>query len=93
MSILDLFRSTENKKVRQFETRLDEIETQMRLIRMEWNEAYDKVAHALDRVAKRWNRINIENQADQRGDAKQSQIGGLSTADLWKIARDRGMVR
>jgi hypothetical protein len=92
MGLLDLFKSTENKKIKLFETRLDEMETQMRLIRMEWQEAYDKVHHALDRVAKRWNRLQDENNGNLLTAGKQG--GQPATVEqLWAIARQKGMLR
>jgi len=93
MGFLDLFRRSPVPTTKEFSSRLDEIESQMRLLRMEWQETYDKVHHALDRVVKRWNRSqeapgNVNQQTD--GDQKPVQ---MDLGELWKIARSRGMVR
>lgn len=90
MGLLDLFKSRENKRISEFATRLDEIESQIRLLRMEWNESYDKIHHALDRVSKRWTRIHSTAQEDNGGDQKPAN---QTVEDLWKLARSRGMVR
>lgn len=92
MGILDLFKSAENKKLTQTLTRLDQVEHDLRLIRLEWQEAYDKIHHALDRVGKRWQRLSAENSQPNNGQDL-AQKKAVTTEDLWRIARERGMVR
>jgi hypothetical protein len=92
MGFLALFKSPENKKLTQALARLDEVEHQIRLVRLEWQESYDKIHHALDRVGKRWSRALAENSVPNNG-AKNAPVSPTSTEDLWKIARERGMVR
>jgi len=92
MGFLDLFKSKENRKIKQFDARLDEIETQMRLMRLEWQESYDKIHHALDRVGKRWSRITEKSNGSSNGDEK-TVTTTQTVENLWKIARERGLVR
>lgn len=92
MGLLDLFKTKDSVKIRQFGQRLDEIESQMKLLRLEWGEAYDKVHHALDRVAKRWTRLHSENNGSAGSDPKEA-TEPVSVEKLWQIARQRGMVR
>jgi len=89
MGFLDLFRSPPNKKINEFNTRLDALEHEMRLMRLEWQESYDKIHHALDRVGKRWQRLTAPNNGSDETVPKQA----VTTEDLWKIARQRGLLR
>lgn len=92
MGILDLFKSAENKKLTLALSRLDQVEHDLRLIRLEWQESYDKIHHALDRVGKRWQRLSAENsEPNNNHDSPQKNV--ITTENLWKIARERGMVR
>lgn len=92
MGILDLFKSKENKTLDKVSARLDQIEHKIRLLELEWQEAYDKIHHALDRVGKRWLRANAENSQPNNG-GETAAKNALSTENLWKIARERGLVR
>jgi len=73
--------------------RFDRLESELKGIRLEWNDVYDKVAHLYDRTRKR---ISALKKAEDRsegtnGDAEAPQPTELSThADIMNLARQKG---
>lgn len=89
MSILDLFRSKPELSLKEVSSRLNEIESQTKLLRLEWNEVYDKLAHALDRLSKRNARALVEYKTSPGNGAD----APVTMDDLWKKAREKGLLR
>lgn len=92
MSFLRPVENENKKALVELESRLEKIEGQINTLRLEWTEVYDKVHHALDRIAKRYQRIKTQNVEENQ---ENSQGNGefVSTADLIRIAREKGALR
>jgi len=76
--------------------RFDRLESELKGIRLEWNDVYDKVAHLYDRTRKR---IKALQKAEDRpeatnGDESSPQPTGFqSHAEIMAFARQRGVVK
>jgi len=76
--------------------RFDRLESELKGIRLEWNDVYDKVAHLYDRTRKR---ITALRKAEDRSSATNGAEGDpehtqpQTHADLMNMARGRGMVK
>jgi len=76
--------------------RFDRLESELKGIRLEWNDVYDKVAHLYDRTRKR---ISALKKAEDRsegtnGDEPAPQPTVFqSHADIMNLARLKGYIR
>ena len=76
--------------------RFDRLESELKGIRLEWNDVYDKVAHLYDRTRKR---IQALQKAEDRSEGKngddvdQQVLAFQSHAEIMSYARNRGNVR
>ena len=81
MGILDVFKPSP-KYDSGFDERLKSVESQIRLIEAEWSEMYGKIMHAINRVNKR----------QERETAKQGENNEDPMAELYKRARNQGLL-
>ena len=78
----------------EFLQRLERVESSLKLVQTEWNEVYDKIAHAFDRERKR-RRVAFDASAAEI--AEQTAPGAQKTPDwsdpvvILSEARKRGM--
>lgn len=76
--------------------RFDRLESELKGIRLEWNDVYDKVAHLYDRTRKR---IQALKKAEDRSeepiaDSNGVEHSGFQThADIMNSARQKGIIR
>jgi len=76
--------------------RFERLESELKGIRLEWNDVYDKVAHLYDRTRKR---IKALQKAEDRPEGKNGADGDQepsqpqSHADLMNLARGRGVFK
>ena len=78
------------------EAKCDRLETQIKLIRTEWNDVYDKVAHLYDRTRKRLTalkRAEDRSEGVNGGEGAEQPSQPQSHADILNLARGRGMLR
>jgi len=76
--------------------RFDRFETELKGIRLEWNDVYDKVAHLYDRTRKRITALRKaeDRSSEPNGDGGDPQPTGPKThAEIMALARQKGMVR
>ena len=76
--------------------RFDRLESELKGIRLEWNDVYDKVAHLYDRTRKRIQALKkAEARSDeQNGDLRDPEHTVPQThADIMLQARKKGIVR
>lgn len=77
------------------EAKCDRVESQMLLIKTEWNDVYDKVSHLYDRTRKR---IKALKSAEERAEAPNPAPNGpepsspKTHAEILKYARERGQL-
>ena len=64
------------------------LETELKLLRTEWNDLYDKIAHQFDRLRKRQKAMI----ADQ-GTEPEETASPLTADAVWELARRKGMVQ
>ena len=76
--------------------RFDRLESELKGIRLEWNDVYDKVSHLYDRTRKR---ISALKKAEDRSDEQKEASNGADPAvpqthaEIMNLARQKGMVR
>ena len=92
MTFLKLFSNSEQSKIKAINERLDALDSQIRLLRLEWTEVYDKVTHAVERWSKR-------QKAEKQPELEKTTIETASPenrqytdAELMALARKQGMV-
>lgn len=76
--------------------RLDRFESELKGIKLEWNDVYDKIGHLYDRTRKRIGALKkAENGSDeQNGNEVTQQPTQFSThAEIMNLARSRGYIR
>jgi hypothetical protein len=92
MSLLDRIFGKSSPSNADLSAKIDAVESQMRLLKNEWSETYDKIHHALDRVAKRWQRLQGVQGAES-GFNGESAPKIETTEELLAAARQRGLLR
>jgi len=73
--------------------RFDRLESELKGIRLEWNDVYDKVAHLYDRTRKRIQALKkAEDRSEEpNGDRPDQQPTQFRThADIMNYARQKG---
>lgn len=76
--------------------RFDRLESEIKGIRLEWSDVYDKVQHLFDRTRKR---IGALKKAEERAEGPNGASNDTehtqpqTHADLMNMARSRGVVR
>lgn len=92
MTFLELFRVSEKTKLKAVNERLDNLESQIRLLRMEWAEVYDKTTHAIER----WTKREKFQKPTEPEKITPSEIPSptriYSDLELMELARKQGMV-
>lgn len=89
-------RLQESKALRELQDRLETVERDVKRLRLEWEDSYDRLRHIMGRLNKRAAR---EQQADGEQPTPEPtppELGRPMTAReaaLWEIAKRRGAVR
>ena len=86
MSLLDLFRKRSQPSPPVSMSDLEALRGEIRLLKLEWIETHDKIMHALDRNRKREAKLAAEKEPENGSCEPESM------ADLWQLARQRGLV-
>ena len=76
--------------------RFDRLESELKGIRLEWNDVYDKVAHLYDRTRKRIQALRkAEDRSEEpNGDKPDQQPPQFQNhADILNYARGKGLIR
>lgn len=65
------------------ELRLDKVESELRMMRGEWEDTYERVMRALRRLNKRWQDMDKREESAQKTheDAPQATIPGMPSLD------------
>ena len=78
---------------RALEARLDQVESQIRILRTEWEEMYDKIVRRMERERKRRN-VEINTDPEEKSVSLPFQgDGNLSHAEITLLARQKGFLK
>ena len=92
MTFLGPFFKSSQSKIKAINERLDTLESEIRRLRLEWLETYDKTTHAIERWSKR---EKTSKPTEEKSEVKTDAFvpGRLYTdEELMEIARKRGVV-
>lgn len=62
---------------------IEQLKSDIRILKTEWSEVYDKMLHALDRINKRNKQLVVE---------KEPEIPADDMVSLWQECRRKGLV-
>ena len=76
--------------------RIQKIDADIKSLRLEWTDTYDKVYKVLDRFRKRWDREAAQRRREEATEEASEGANGVtlgSSQDILAYARQRGLLR
>lgn len=96
MGFLSLFREHSAtppvQEIAALSARISQIETDVKLMKLEWQETYDKVTRTFERWRKRASKLEEEKEATDAETGLNGDISAMNCEQLTRLARRRGVL-